>query len=488
MDITSFKNIKNKYADILASDKTYIRTLENLVMQDDELPISNFVKMNAEDAPSYTNEERELQEILLDLNSLNNGIIEIKDYIDSMFQKIDSGIENVRESITEETERIKDINKELGSINYVSHELSDRVRLNVDLARKYLPDNKLGGPGHYSQAPNERENIDNRTIGAKNEETVEIPYEIVEVSGNGISGNLFVYNDNKFENESNDCSNVSLISDESEVSGYVYERLTTNDRNEVIDGIINYDDKEVRCVVTLKANQVFCKLKYLTETTDLIVENIETSADGYSWISRASKPIKNNDVDMIYNDSTYIYGSNIICFPYSMYVRLTFSSNVALDNVIAIEDEDENVDVYRNTKRKSIKLNKITLYSTSYSDTDIVSVDILESGSVDKISLFASEYIPDHFPSTSSYFNYYLIINGEEYEVVPVNSGRPGTKIIKYSEVADKGPLSEDLKLVEETIKSAKLKISIKSYNGQETAYVSNLKMCLGKDTGSIYV
>ena len=36
--------------------------------------------------------------------------------------------------------RIKEINKELDSINYESHELSDRVKLNIDLARKYMVD------------------------------------------------------------------------------------------------------------------------------------------------------------------------------------------------------------------------------------------------------------------------------------------------------------------------------------------------------------
>ena len=115
-------------------------------------------------------------------------------------------------------------------------------------------------------------------------------------------------------------------------------------------------------------------------------------------------------------------------------------------------------------------------------------MNMLESGSVDKISLFASEYIPDHFNATIEYIKYYLAVNGTEYEIVPVNSGREGISLIKYSEVNDSSAESNKIKLIEETIKNARLRVSIKTHNDKETPYVSNLKLCLGKDTGSIYV
>ena len=70
----------------------------------------------------------------------------------------------------------------------------------------------------------------------------------------------------------------------------------------------------------------------MTETQDLIVTKLETSTDGIYFTSQTEKPLKNESAEDLYNDSTYIYGSNILCFTYSYYVRITFtSSNVEND-------------------------------------------------------------------------------------------------------------------------------------------------------------
>ncbi len=155
---------------------------------------------------------------------------------------------------------------------------------------------------------------------------------------------------------------------------------------------------------------------------------------------------------------------------------------------MAVENNEGEIFPYSNTKCKAIRINSIRLYSSEYEDAELESVNMLESGSVDKISLFATEYIPDHFNTDLDYIKYYLVINGTEYKIVPINSGREGISLIKYSEVTDSSAKSNKIKLIEETIKDARFRVSIKTHNGNETPYVSNLKLCLGKDTGSIYV
>ena len=228
-----------------------------------------------------------------------------------------------------------------------------------------------------------------------------------------------------------------------------------------------------------------CKAEIVSENKNLIIKNIEVSDDGNLFTSWLTNPINFNNLEAIYNDSTYIYGSNTICFPYTNYVRITFSSDTIENDAIALKDGDEIIS-YSNTKRKKIAINSIKLYSSSYSDITITSSNILEAGSVDKISLFATEYIPDHF-NDNNLITYYLIINGTEYEVVPVNLGYDGVKIIKFSE-QDNFVTEDYIQNISETIKSAAIKISIKAYQSDETPYISNLKLCLGKDTGSIYV
>ena len=110
---------------------------------------------------------------------------------------------------------------------------------------------------------------------------------------------------------------------------------------------------------------------------------------------------------------------------------------------------------------------------------------MLRETAVDKISLFATEYIPDHFPE-NEYIKYYLIINGIEYPVVPANTGKKGINIIKYSE--ESSAVSEEIQLVHETIKTVVLRVVITPFQRKETPYVSNIKLCIGKNTGNVYV
>ena len=74
--------------------------------------------------------------------------------------------------------------------------------------------------------------------------------------------------------------------------------------------------------------------------------------------------------------------------------------------MIAIENEDS-VNVYDNTRRKKIAINNIKLYRSSYKSTSITSGNIIIGGSVDKVALFTSEYIPNHF-TDKNYITYLL--------------------------------------------------------------------------------
>ena len=67
------------------------------------------------------------------------------------------------------------------------------------------------------------------------------------------------------------------------------------------------------------------------------------------------------------------------------------------------------------------------------------------------------------------YVKFYLIVNGKEYEIVPANSGKSGIRLIKYSEVSNPATKVDGVELIEETIKDARIRISIKGYNDLET-------------------
>lgn len=464
MELTSHELIKKEYLKALSEEADYFNVIERVANKAEDEPITLFGNLNPEDAPSLINEQREFTEIVLDLKSINDSFVEISDNISSLISNIDDIGTLVKESIKKETDRIMDINmicSKDSEYNMVIPIYSGDFNSDKD------------------------EFLNEKTIGAKLLSEKEIEYEITSVQGNGYEGNDYVYNDGTFEKNIDNLSNLGYIYDSNDVTAYEYSRLVTREKSEVIDGIINYDNKDLECVMVLYSQKPFCKAKVMSETKKLIIKNLETSNDGITFISRISRPIKINDTEIIYNDFNYIYGSNILCFPYCNYVRITFLSSENTEDVIAIKDENDLPVIYKNTRRKKIKINNIKLYSSRYEDASVISGNIVEDGSVDKIALFANEYIPDHFPSSYK-IDYYLVINGTEYKIVPVNSEKAGIRIIKFSEnVQASSGITQN---ISETIKTAKIKINIPAHNLVETGYVSNLKLCLGKDTSNIYV
>ena len=69
MELESIAKIKKQYINALASEAEYLDILENMKERNEDSPISYFRALNPEDVPNYNNEERELQEILLDLGA-----------------------------------------------------------------------------------------------------------------------------------------------------------------------------------------------------------------------------------------------------------------------------------------------------------------------------------------------------------------------------------------------------------------------------------
>lgn len=465
MELTVAKSIRNEYLKLLSEEESFHGVVKNLISKKESEPIYDYEYLNHEEPPDYKKEQRELLEVNLDINIVNQSLVEIKDRIDELISEIDYQINAVNEAVKNETERITDINMLCGN--------SSEYNMVIPISNEqFTADSKDYVP------------LKDDVISCNLYEKKEVGYIISNISGNGYQGNRYVYNDGLFEFDEDDKSSIEYIYDESDVTGYEYSRLVTTNKNEVIDSLINYDDKEVKCTVTLNAEQNASSAYIKTENSDLVIESIETSDDGILFVKNISKPIKISETDEIYNDFEYIYGSNIICFKPSKYIRITFSSSNNTNDKIAIDDNGT-ANVKFDTKRKKIKINNIKLYSNTYSSVSVVTDNIVSSGSVDKVGLFLNEYIPDHFSSVIDYVTYFLIINGVEYEVVPINSNKNGIKIIKFSE--------DDLiqgysQKINETIKSVAIKIILNTNENKESPLISNVKLCLGKDTGSIYV
>ena len=130
-------------------------------------------------------------------------------------------------------------------------------------------------------------------------------------------------------------------------------------------------------------------------------------------------------------------------------------------------------------ERHVIKINDLKILLGSYTKAQMESVELI-SDPIESIAIFANEYIPTHFSDDKTYIQYILTINGIDYNIVPINSNKEGTKVIRN---VDNITSDSYVEYIKESIKSAKLTIIINTPDNSSTPYVSNVKICYGKAT-----
>ncbi len=462
MDLKSIRLIREKYRDLLMTDAEYDKILFALSSKEESKPITQIQDTEPEADLSYNAEQRQLSEILLDMHGINNAIHEVKDRISEIIDETDGSLSAIRNSVSQQLEQVNDINMLCGNESNYNMIVPIYVSDFEDTSAEFL---------------------DAKTLGASLVGSDSINYDIVSVSGNGYSGNEFVYVDDEFAIDIDDRSKLEYIADANDITVYEYSRLCADKKQDISSSYINYDDRPAECTITLSAEEAVCKARITSPDKNLCIKRLETSEDGIRYADRLAEPLYINDLSKIYNHSTYIYGSNTLCFPYAKYVRITLSNNDVTNEEIRMKQKENIVIV--NAKRKRIAIAGIELFSSIYTEALLLSKEILENGSIDKISLFATEYVPDHF-TQDEYVQYALVINGNEYPIVPANSNKKGTVMIKCSD--DEDVDIDQITIIREPIHTVRVKIIITPYNNTETPYVSNVKLFLGNTTVDLYV
>lgn len=451
MAIEAVDNIRKSYTQLLAKKNDYNEVFFKMLKKQNDEPIYEAAFLHAEEQPCYLNEARELTDIMVDLSAINAGIINTKDVLSDMITKLDNSVKIIEKNISDEEERINDLNMICGN--------NSIYNMVIPIKEVDIEDGDFGSinSGSVFYAAPEQENM--------------ISYSVVDIFGNGCNNNSF-----KITGGKNIDTKQSYINDSSDITKFEYSRLFTVDKENELDGIINYDNKNIELILTISAEDYFCNATIISDNNNLVVKKIEISNDGYDFVVSHEGNININSKEEKYYNNAYAYGSNKICFPYCKYVRLTFESNDIFNDIESVGERNN----ITNIARKAIIINDIKLYSAEYKQANIKSGEMLEYGSIDKIGLFVNEYIPDHFHE-DTYIKYWLIINGTEYEIVPLNSLKNGIKIIKHNEDTNID-INNYIKRISETIKSVRVKILIKSFNRKETPYISNIKLCIGKD------
>lgn len=418
------------------------------------------------------------QEESPDINELNNNISEVfknTNIIDDEFVKSGIRIKSLIDSTKLKLKSIKD---------YLIAEKERQEDINI-LCNKYtnfssvITLNKEDFTGNLS--------FDNNVISARLKQDVnKIKSSVININGNGFEGNEYVFSNGDFLNKTLDTSNRNAITDATLGTFYEYSRITLSESIEGVPNIFNKDSISAECSIDIEAEEIVNKLIINSDKDDLILSKVYVSLDGLSYKLDNEYNLPINERYERYNTQEYIFGSGIISIEPSKYIKLIFRSSSYSNDTIAFvntfynssgesSDVIKKVEIVPSAKRNVIKINDISLYANTYADGKILSKELI-TDPVNCISLCCNEYINKEYAINNN-IRYYFIINGNEYEVNPVNSSRNGKKIIRISNQVYK---SEHSIYLNESIKSAKLKIVISPSNQKVTPFINNIKILIG--------
>ena len=464
MDRIGLESIKLAYQQDLVENKKIAKAAE-LASKEQYEPILTPLIIHPEGEPIIGVLNDTLTDIGLDLIILDKEIAASGSAFDSLMNDMKLRLDAVDKQLLIEEERLKDTNILCG--NYTEF---DRVIALTDADFE----------GVFSIEGDS-------TFMAYASSIKAVGIQVLQVRGNGYEGNEYVYTGSSFLKDTIDTSKREFINDSSTITAYEYSRLTADISETLYPPAVNFDKEDAECSIIVGANESFNTIKVISDFANVIIKDILISVDeGATFTSSLSSPVRINSQDAKYESGAYAYGSGIICFPPTRFLKMIFRSNDVTTDKIAFKNIDttnqdspkETVVTVDSAKRHIVRINNIEARTGKFAkNTSMVTADLIMSP-VDSISIFANEYVPEHFPS-ANYFKYVLNVNGIDYEIVPINSQKQGIKIIKTS---DYSLVDASIKHIDESIKSANLTVVIVSPNGAETPYLSNVRVCLGKE------
>lgn len=466
MEYINSKDIKEAYIKELISQGN-VQKAVNLSNKDYTNPIFDRLVIHSETEPNIKSINEGITDISMDILSLNKEISTAGNRYNDLMNEISFRLDSIESLLLAEENRIKDMNIICGNYN----EFVSVKTLNY----KYFK----GSFGY-----------DNNYIffAYPSSISVDSNITILSIDGNGYEGNKYVYYNNAFLQESLDTSNRNYLIDDHISTYYEYSRLTCNTTIDKYPKEVNFDAEEAQCtILCFNPNKKFNTIKISSDYDDIIIKDILYSTDnGNTFTSCLNTPIKIDNLTAMYNDNNYIYGSGIICFPSTNYIKIVFaSSDISSSDKIAFTyldtdttDPIEKIIILDEVKRHVIRINDLSVITGNYSNGTKLQTDELISNPVESIAIFVNEYIPSYFPSNQEYIQYILTINGIDYDIVPINSNKEGIKVIRSSTLMS---LDDYAKHINESIKSAKLTIVINTPDQYTTPYISNVKICYGK-------
>jgi hypothetical protein len=445
LDYVGLESIKQGYAQTLLDNGNKAKAMEVYNKKISE-PIFDGMALHGETEPIKADINMGITDIAMDLVALNKEIMAAGNKYADLVNNVRLRLSSIEDRISAEEDRIRDINVICGNYNQ------------FDGVVAITPYNITEGTYNYQEGTW-------RAYDGGQATTVEL--KVTDVEGNGIEGNSYVVG------EDNDYSSRDHLVDDDALTSWEYSRYTATTKQNNAPVPVNLDTEDARCTITLKGAAEFNSIKIQTYDNIVVEEAATTTDEGVTYQASMANEIHMNDKKYRYDNPNYIYDSGIIAFPATKYLKLTLRSCDVTNDKIA----NDKGTVFNGITRHRIHIDGITADGSNYTTASFTTKELISSGDeISSIAIFANEYVPASLDE-GTYFTYTLTVNGSEYSVVPINSQREGTKMIRYS---DYSVGDSYVKHLSETIKSAKLKVTIYTKNST-TPYLSNLKVCFGK-------
>lgn len=410
------------------------------------------------------------------VNELNSNVTSIKDNLELIDKQLTNSADNYKSLLDKTKLKILSIRNTLEAekerqqdINILCNKYSDFVSV-INLEKEDFTGSL---------------NMENKVISAPVTSSNKIKANIVSINGNGYEGNKFVYLNEQFIDKIINTADRTNITDNNLATSYEYSRITTNNNAGNLPSFFNKDSIEAECTIELKSEDYINKIVLNSERNDIVLKDIHISNDGLTYHLEKEYNKAINERGDRYNDQTYIYGSGIIAIEPAKFIKIGLKSNGYTDDALAHiktfydnEKKDEiikKIEIVDSAKRHTIQVNDISIFKNEYNKGMFLSKELI-STPVSCIALFCNEYINEGYTIENN-VSYFLIINGVEHEIVPINCHRNNKKIIRTSSQTYQ---SEYVIYTNEDIKSAKLKIVINSTNKDITPYISDVKILVG--------
>lgn len=461
MEYLGLKTMKEEYANMLLSKNT--EKANRIFNSPTDTPVTEPLEIHPEEEIQKEIIENQFTDIIVDMQSLNYEVLEATKNYTSLMTDIVTRLNAVDTALEAERNRIQDMNIICGNYNEFT------TVKQIKTSDVY---GTVGLLGDYIFTAH----TDNASVGK---------FGVTFVEGNGFAGNKFVYNNKEYAINNMNTSNEQNIYDGDPLTIYEYSRLTSiGNKTETTPAEINFDKEEARCSINIRCEDTISML-HLDMDSHVILEDVLYSDDGIIYKSAWATPKEINNINQSYIDPNYIYGTGVISFPPSQFIKLQLASNGATDDKLVFLFTDasnaqqpiERTIELPNAKRHVIRISDITAHVGTFSQGYLQTKELI-TNPVQSIAVFANEYIPEYFPDNKTYIQYILTVNGIDYDIVPINSEKNGTKVIRVSNYSI---IDDYVVHINETIKSASLKVVINTMDSNVTPYVSNVKICFGK-------